>query len=254
VNLYSPTTLTWAEKGVTVTQTTDYPREQGSTLTIGGGSAAFELRLRVPSWATNGFRVTVNGAAVSGTPAAGTYFAVSRTWRGGDVVRVTVPFRTRVEKTPDDPGLQTLFHGPVNLVARTSGTGYLRFGLHRNAALSGDLLPSLTPVSGRPLHYTLDGTEFAPFFEGTEDPTHAYFRRSEPKVVLGGTDSGVANPARSDGTTLLDEIWAGAPFATKAALVARVQSTVTSWVSAGLLSRSDGQKVVTTAQNASYVS
>ncbi|MHA5053144.1 beta-L-arabinofuranosidase domain-containing protein [Streptomyces sp. SD15] len=252
VNLYSPTTLTWAEKGVTVTQTTDYPREQGSTITFGGGSAAFALHLRVPSWATGGFRVTVNGGAVSGTPVPGGYFAVSRTWRAGDTVRVTVPFRLRVEKALDDARLQTLFYGPVNLVARNASTGHLPFGFYRNAALSGDLLPTLTPVSGKPLHYTLDGTEFAPFFEGTEDPTHAYFRRTEPKVVFGNTDSGVANPAKTEGTTLLDEIWAGAPFNDKAALVSRVRSTVNAWVSAGLLGQADGQKVVDTAQNASY--
>ncbi|MEV6167170.1 beta-L-arabinofuranosidase domain-containing protein [Streptomyces sp. NPDC051954] len=253
VNLYSPSTLTWAEKGVTVTQTTDYPREQGSTLTIGGGSASFELRLRVPSWATRGFRVTVNGSAVSGTPAPGSYFAVSRTWRSGDTVRITVPFRLRVEKALDDPSLQTLFYGPVNLVARNSATSHLQFGLYRNAALSGDLLPSLSPVSGKPLHYTLDGTEFAPFLEGTENPTHAYFRRSEPRVVLGTTDSGVANPAKADGTTLLDEIWAGAPFADKAALVARVRSTVNAWVSSGLLGQANGQTVVGAAERATYV-
>ena len=252
VNLYSPTTLTWAEKGVTVTQTTDYPREQGSTLTFSGSSAAFELKLRVPSWATSGFRVTVNGSAVSGTPAAGSYFTVSRTWRSGDVVRVTIPFRLRVEKALDDPSLQTLFYGPVNLVGRNASTSHLPVGLYRNAGLSGDLLPSLTPVSGKPLHYTLNGTEFAPFHEGTEDPTHAYVRRSEPKVVFGNTDSGVANPAKADGTTLLDEIWAGAPFSSKSALVTRVQSTVNSWVSAGLLTQADGQTVVTTAQNATY--
>ncbi|MFF9772982.1 beta-L-arabinofuranosidase domain-containing protein [Streptomyces sp. NPDC013978] len=253
VNLYSAATLNWSAKGVTIAQSTDYPREQGSTITVGGGSAAFELRLRVPSWATAGFRVTVNGSAVSGTPAAGSYFTIpSRTWRAGDVVRVTIPFRLRVEKALDDPSLQTLFYGPVNLVGRSSSTSYLSVGLYRNAGLSGDLLPSLAPVSGKPLHYTLDGTEFAPFHEGSEDPTHVYVKRSEPKVVLGGADSGVANPAKSDGTTLLDEIWAGAPFADKAALVARVQSTVGSWVSAGLLSQADGQKVVTTAQNATY--
>ncbi|MBE4734804.1 beta-L-arabinofuranosidase domain-containing protein [Streptomyces caniscabiei] len=253
VNLYSAATLNWSAKGVTIAQSTDYPREQGTTITVGGGSAAFELRLRVPSWATTGFRVTVNGSAVSGTPAAGSYFTIpSRTWRAGDVVRVTIPFRLRVEKALDDPSLQTLFYGPVNLVGRNSSTSYLSVGLYRNAGLSGDLLPSLAPVSGKPLHYTLDGTEFAPFHEGSEDPTHAYVRRSEPKVVLGGTDSGVANPAKSDGTTLLDEIWAGAPFADKGALVARVQSAVGSWVSAGLLSQADSQKVVTTAQNASY--
>ena len=252
VNLYSPSSLTWAEKGVTVTQSTDYPREQGTTLTFGGGRAAFALRLRVPAWATAGFRVTVNGRAVSGTPKPGSYFSVSRTWRAGDTVRVAVPFRLRVEKALDDPSLQTLFYGPVNLVARDSATDYLKFGLYRNAGLSGDLLPSLTPVPGKRLHFTLDGTEFAPFFEGTEDPTHAYVRRSEPRVVFGTVDSGVANPAKLDGTTLLDEIWAGAPFGTKGALVARVRSTVGSWVSAGLLSPADGDTVVSTARQASY--
>ncbi|MGA5203353.1 beta-L-arabinofuranosidase domain-containing protein [Streptomyces variegatus] len=252
VNLYSPTTLTWAEKGVTVTQSTNYPREQGSTLTFSGSSAAFELKLRVPSWATSGFQVTVNGSAVSGTPTAGSYFTVSRTWRGGDTVRVTIPFRLRVEKALDDPSLQTLSYGPVNLVGRNTSTSYLQVGLYANAALTGDLLPSLTPVTGKPLHYTLNGTEFAPFYEGTEDPTHAYVRRSEPRVVFGKTDSGVANPAKSDGTTLLDEIWAGAPFSSKSALVTRVQSTVNSWVSGGRLTQADGQKVLTTAQNATY--
>jgi hypothetical protein len=197
--------------------------------------------------------VTVNGGVVDGTPDPGSYFTIpSRTWDDGDVVRVSIPFRLRTEKALDDPSLQTLFYGPVNLVGRNSATSYLPVGLYRNAGLSGDLLPSLTAVSGKPLHYTLDGTEFAPFHEGTEDPTHAYVRRAEPKVILGGTDSGVANPAKPGGTTLLDEIWAGAPFADKDALVARVQSTVTSWVSAGLLSQADGQRVVTTARNATY--
>ncbi|WP_409473782.1 beta-L-arabinofuranosidase domain-containing protein [Streptomyces sp. HC307] len=253
VNLYSPSTLDWAEKGVTVTQTTDYPREQGSTLTVRGRSGAFELRLRVPSWATAGFRVTVNEQTVGGTPRPGSYFAVSRTWQDGDTVRVTIPFRLRVERALDDPSLQTLFYGPVNLVARNSVTTHLEFGLYRNAALSGDLLPSLTPVTGKPLHYTLDGTEFVPFFEGTEEPTHAYFRRAEPRVVFGNTVSGVANPAKADGTTLLDEVWAGAPFSSKDVLVTRVRTTVDAWVAAGLLSRADGDRVVRTAEQASYV-
>ncbi|MFD7685132.1 beta-L-arabinofuranosidase domain-containing protein [Streptomyces sp. NPDC059781] len=252
VNLYSASRLTWAEKGVTVTQTTRYPEEQGSTLTIGGGRASFTLLLRVPSWATAGFRVTVNGRAVPGAPVPGRYFGVSRTWREGDTVRISVPFRLRVERALDDPALQALFYGPVNLVARRPGPDAVRFGLYGNAGLSGDLLPSLTPVPDKPLHYTLDGIELAPFAEGTEDPTHAYFRRSEPRVIFGTSDSGVANPARSDGTTLLDEIWAGAPFRGKGALVTRVRSAVDAWVSEGLLSRADGDKVVSTAQKAAY--
>ncbi|MFJ8635770.1 hypothetical protein [Streptomyces sp. NPDC093568] len=72
-------------------------------------------------------------------------------------------------------------------------------------------------------------------------------------MILGNSDSGVANPVKSDGTTLLDEIWAGAPFADKGALVARVRSTVDAWVTAGLLSQADGQRVVRTAAQATYV-
>ncbi|MGW7541944.1 beta-L-arabinofuranosidase domain-containing protein [Streptomyces sp. NPDC054770] len=265
VNLYSPSTLSWAEQGITVRQRTGYPREQGSTLTIGGrGRARFALRLRVPGWATDGFRVTVNGRAVPGTPRPGSYFAVSRTWRPGDTVRVSIPFRLRVEKALDDPSVQALFYGPVSLVGRNPDTDYLELGLYRNAGLSGDLLPSLTPVAGSPLHFTLDGldgldgtvatagTEFAPFYEGTEDPTHAYFRRSEPSVVFGGLDSGVANPVGSDGGSLLDEIWSAAPFRDKAALVARVRSVVRAWVADGLLTGADGDRVLATAREASY--
>jgi hypothetical protein len=69
-------------------------------------------------------------------------------------------------------------------------------------------------------------------------------------VVFGGHDSGVANPAREDGTTFLDEIWAGAPFGGKGALLSRVRAMVDAWVAAGLLGEADGEKVVETARNA----
>ncbi|MFI8878530.1 beta-L-arabinofuranosidase domain-containing protein [Streptomyces sp. NPDC055243] len=252
VNLYSPSTLTWREKGVTVTQATDYPREQGTTLTVRGSAAAFDLRLRVPAWASDGFAVTVNGSRVKADPAPGSYLSVSRTWRDGDTVRVSIPFRLRVEKTLDKPEIQALFYGPVHLVARDSARTYLRFGLYRNAALSGDLLPTLTPVTGRPLHYTLDGIRLAPFSEGTEDPAHAYFQRSERTVVFGTTDSGVTNPTGPGGTTLLDAIWSAAPFRNKSALVKHAETTVHSWVGAGRLSAAEGRKVVRTARETSY--
>ncbi|TPQ22726.1 beta-L-arabinofuranosidase domain-containing protein [Streptomyces sporangiiformans] len=254
VNLYSPSTLTWEEKGVTVTQQTDYPQKQQTRITVRGKTARFDLHLRVPSWAGDGFEVRINGDKAPGTPEPGRYFTVSRTWRDGDTVRVAVPFRVHVEKALDDSGVQSLHYGPVNLVARDPRTTYLQLGFYRKAALSGDLLPSLTPVEGKPLHFTLDGVEFAPFAEGTEDPTHVYFKRSEPQIIFGGLDSGVANPARTDGTTLLDEIWSAAPFKSKRALLKRVEDTTAAWVSAGLLTAEDARKVVSTAKAASYES
>ncbi|MBO1330922.1 beta-L-arabinofuranosidase domain-containing protein [Streptomyces sp. VRA16 Mangrove soil] len=253
VNLYTASTLKWSGKGVTVTQTTDFPREQGSTLTVRGRAAAFALRLRVPAWAVDGFRVTVNGQHVEGSAKPGTYLTVQRVWRDGDVVRIAMPFRVRVERTPDDPHTtQALFYGPVNLVARDARTSALELGLYRNAALSGDLRPSLRAVDGKPLHFTLDGTALAPFLEGTEDPTHAYFHRAEPAVVFGGTDSGVANPVKEDGSSFLDAVWAAAPFGGKGALVAHVRETADVWTADGLLTAAEATKVVDTARRASY--
>ncbi|AXG79183.1 beta-L-arabinofuranosidase domain-containing protein [Streptomyces paludis] len=257
VNLYSASTLTWADRGVTVTQTTDFPVEQGSTLTInttaGNRPAAFDLRLRVPEWARDGVKVTVNGVPVPETPRPGGYFTLSRTWRAGDTVRIDVPFRLRTESALDAPATQTLFYGPVNLVARDPRRTFLPVSLHHNTALSGDLLPSLTPVPGSPLHFTTpDGITFAPFAEGTEDPTHAYIHRTEPRVVLGTLDSGVTNPSAPDGTTLLDAIWAGAPFASKRALVDAVAATVRTWTAEGRLSEADGDRILSTARRASY--
>ncbi|WP_074994587.1 beta-L-arabinofuranosidase domain-containing protein [Streptomyces prasinopilosus] len=95
----------------------------------------------MPSWATAGFRVTVNGRAVPGTPVPGGCFGVSRTWRADDAVRVPVPFRPRVERALDDPALRTLFLGPVDLAARRPSAGLLRCAPCGNAGLSGDLLP-----------------------------------------------------------------------------------------------------------------
>ncbi|WP_158845959.1 beta-L-arabinofuranosidase domain-containing protein [Saccharothrix deserti] len=251
VNLYSASTLKWEEKGVTVTQTTNYPIEQGTTITVRGGGR-FDLHLRVPGWARSGFRVEVNGERVPRDAVAGSYFTLSRTWRSGDTVSVSIPFKLRVERALDDPATQTLFYGPVNLVARDARRTFLELGLYRNAGLSGDLLPSLTPVSGKPLHHVLDGVEFAPFFEGTEDPTHVYFHRREPAIAFGGRDSGVANPSRSDGTTFLDEVWAAAPFRGKGHLIQHVKATAQAWADAGLLTAADARKVVSTAQDATY--
>ncbi|ODA75300.1 hypothetical protein APS67_000461 [Streptomyces sp. AVP053U2] len=259
VTPYSPSELTWSEKGVTVTQTTRFPEEQVSTLTIGGGPASFALPLRVPAWATGGFRVTVNGRAVPGTPVPGGYFSVRRTWRAGDTVRVLVPFRLRAERALDDPTLQTLFLGPVNVPwpgqpgrPRPVDRAPAVCAVRQRRPLRRSAAPSLTPVSGKPLHHTLNGVGFAPFAEGTEDPTHACFRRSEPRVVFGAFDAGVANPARGDGVTLLDEIWAGALFGSKGALVTRVRTTVADRALAGLPSGMDGDRAARTAQNASY--
>ncbi|MFC0628874.1 beta-L-arabinofuranosidase domain-containing protein [Kribbella deserti] len=246
VNLYSPSVLKW--NGVTVTQTTGFPVEQGTTLRI-TGRARFDLLLRVPAWAED-FTVAINGDQQRVSAVPGTYVTLSRSWRDGDTVRVRMPFRLRSERALDQPGVQTLMYGPIHLVAREARQTFLEFGLYGRAALSGDLAANLQPIAGNPLHYRLGGVELAPFYEGTEHAFHSYFRRVEPKVVFAGVDSGVANPARPDGSTLLDEVWLAAPFPAKRVFVDRVTAVARQWVAQGLMSVGDHDLVIRTARNA----
>jgi hypothetical protein len=110
----------------------------------------------------------------------------------------------------------------VHLVARAGGNELVH-SLDTTTRLSGDLGDSVEPVPDQPLHFRHDGTEFAPFLEGTTDPFHSYVRNVTQQVVLGGADSGVANVAGSGGQTILDEIWAAAPFASKGDFVNHVR-------------------------------
>ncbi|MBM0226060.1 glycoside hydrolase family 127 protein [Micromonospora sp. ATA51] len=247
LNLFVASTLRWAAKGVTVEQSTAFPVEQGTRLTI-RGNATFDLMVRVPSWVGPGFAVAVNGKALKVDAVPGTYLRIARSWRSGDMVTLSLPFTLRTEAALDDRSLQSLFYGPVNLVTRDASRSYLSLGLYRNAALSGDLLPSLEPVEGRPLHFTLDGREVAPFHEGTEDPTHVYFRRAEPTVVLGGRETGVANPVRANGVSLLDELWSAAPYRNKTELLKALESLTSSWVRDGLLTADERSTILATAR------
>ncbi|QRK11371.1 glycoside hydrolase family 127 protein [Archangium violaceum] len=250
VNLFSPSVLRWDTKGITVTQTTGFPVEQGTTLTI-VGSGGFSLRLRRPAWATTGYRVRVNGTVVdTSATRPGSYHSIDRVWSDGDTVTVDMPFSFRVEATPDDPDLRAVFYGPIHLVARAASTTTLSFSLDRLTRLSGDLVDAFAPVAGKALHFTVGDTEFVPFLEGTTDPFHSYVKNVTPTVVFAGLDSGVGNVRGADGLRLLDAVWRNAPFASKGDWVEHVRQTSAAWLAGGFISNADHQKLLTTAGRA----
>jgi uncharacterized repeat protein (TIGR01451 family) len=59
----------------------------------------------------------------------------------------------------------------------------------------------------------------------------------------GGVRSGVTNPERADGCSLLDQIWAGEPFANHGAFVDRVDALTDAYTSAGLLTAAERDAV-----------
>ncbi|HEX6685277.1 MAG TPA: beta-L-arabinofuranosidase domain-containing protein [Candidatus Limnocylindrales bacterium] len=244
VNLYIGSVLQWTEKGVTVTQTTDFPRAQESTLTF-SGNASFTLRLRIPQWA-DGFRLWINNVEQTGTKTPGTYLAVNRSWVSGDTVRVAFPFKTRTESTLDQPSVQSLRHGPLILGAISTSTTLRNFSLYASAKLDGRLA---LPSAGVTNQFNSNGFRLRPVYLGDTQAHHLYVRRSEPTIVFGTRSSGVPNRV-SGGQSFLDAVWTGAPFANHSAFVTRVQSTSATWRSRGLLSASEQTAVLNAAQAA----
>ena len=84
-------------------------------------------------------------------------------------MRVRMPFGLRAERTPDQPLVQSLMYGPINLVARDARRALLELGLCGRAALSGDLAGNLQPVAGSPLHFRLGEVTLAPRARGRVD-------------------------------------------------------------------------------------
>jgi DUF1680 family protein len=123
VNLFIPSELNWAEKGLKVRQEGDFPRRQSTTLTITSAKTqTMALRLRVPAWAAGG-TVKVNGKALDAAPEPGSYLAIHRTWKTGDRVEMTLPMRLSVEAMPDDASMQAFLYGPLVLAGDLGNEG-----------------------------------------------------------------------------------------------------------------------------------
>ncbi|GAB4000620.1 glycoside hydrolase family 127 protein [Glycomyces albus] len=115
VNLFTPSVLDWSDRGLTVTQTTDFPVRDTITLAISGGSGdEWTLRVRIPAW-TREATVSVNGQAQDVDTTPGTYASLHRAWTSGDTVTVRLPMRITAEAASDDPNVSAILYGPVTL-------------------------------------------------------------------------------------------------------------------------------------------
>ncbi|KAI1827766.1 hypothetical protein F4861DRAFT_287537 [Xylaria intraflava] len=278
VNLYIPSTLTWTEKGFEVKQETAFPRADTSKFTI-TGQGPLDVKLRVPAWAKNGFNVAINGQAQTDAVAQpGSYLTLSRTWKTGDVVEVTMPFSIHIERSLDRPDTQTILWGPIVLQllgkTTTANDGYFGLSLYQYLKRDGNYSTAAvkqtgTTSNGDPMFTITDGSLAArPYYISDSQAVSSYFRRIEPTVVFGTIDTGVANRMRddglpnynvpvqgitspgTDGPTFLDLVWDQAPFASHSAFVKSVTSVADQFVSAGSYNATERDTIVTKAGQA----
>jgi DUF1680 family protein len=160
VNLFIPSTLTWTERKVSVQQITDFPNADSTKLIV-KGAGQFDIKVRVPGWATRGFTVTINGRAEAVKAMPGTYVTLSRTWRDNDTIELKMPFSFRLDHVMDQPNVASLFYGPVLLAAeepaaRTDWRPVVFDATDISRSIAGD------PAT---LRFSIDGAAFKPFYE-----------------------------------------------------------------------------------------
>ena len=120
INLFVPSTLNWSERKIVVQQMTDFPYADTTRLVV-KGSGQFDIKVRVPEWATQGFFVKINGREQSIEATPGTYVSVGRDWRANDTIELRMPFGFYLEPLMDQPNVASIFYGPVLLAAEESG-------------------------------------------------------------------------------------------------------------------------------------
>lgn len=179
VGLYLPSTVAWKEKGVKVTQETAFPSAT-SKLTVsaidGAKADAFNLKLRVPYWAGQGFTVMLNGSEQKLNAKASSYVTLQNV-KAGDVIEVSMPWAAHLDKTPDTlegTEVASVMYGPFVMAAKNSSTSWQTLKMPANlsryftVSSNADGFPTL---SG-------GGYEFAPMFakEYATEPYHAYVK------------------------------------------------------------------------------
>ncbi len=124
VNLYFASTVDWKDRGIRLKQNTTFPESDRTELKIEMAPATeWTLRVRIPVWTTAANSVVLNGKRleVSGTP--GSYLAITRVWRPGDLVEITFPMRLTAEPLSDDTTQQAFLYGPLVLAGQFPKTG-----------------------------------------------------------------------------------------------------------------------------------
>jgi uncharacterized protein len=169
VNLYVPSTLTWKEKQVTVKQQTNFPYDDTTRLTL-NGSGTFDLKVRVPSWSTSAFTVKINGESQAVKAVPGTYLSLHRNWKDNDRIELRMPFDFHLSPVMDQPGIASVFYGPVLLAAQESEARSTWRSLMLDPAQPGR---SITGDPGS-LRFNIGDVSLKPFYE-SYDRYSVYF-------------------------------------------------------------------------------
>jgi DUF1680 family protein len=151
--------LKWPEKGLALRVETAYPASDTARILVTADApVTLAIHLRHPSWVEpdKTFHVDVNGEAVSTGSRAGSWLAIDRTWKTGDVITLVTPFSLRTEGFRDNPNRLAFLNGPVVLAAEIKPERPSPVIVGRVA----DVIKTAAPRPGSPNTFELDAAHF----------------------------------------------------------------------------------------------
>ena len=210
IQLYLSSSFRWEQKGVTLTQTADFPAFE-SVFTI-DRTARLKLYFRIPYWCRDSFSLSVNGvqqtlryaadntdsgisdsdisdAAVSDgdifpedtfcgvdsmTDKCGGYAVLERDFAAGDKITVQLPHRLHLCYTPDSYEAMpaaSLMYGPFVMTALASGTEWITLSLPPEPEAAF----VMAEENGMPVLW-YDNLKFVPMYAAHNTPYHTYFK------------------------------------------------------------------------------
>jgi uncharacterized repeat protein (TIGR02543 family) len=135
MNLFMPGTTnvtTPLHRNVTLNTVTNYPYDGDIAVTVNLDQAeTFDINLRIPQWSRKTV-IKVNGEPVTNIT-AGTYKTLSREWKAGDIIELSLDMRGQIVKAPDGKGVyEAIQRGPIVLVHDSRFGGNINAGIKRS--------------------------------------------------------------------------------------------------------------------------
>lgn len=116
INLFIPSSLDWKNRNIVVTQHTNYPQSDTTTIDISAKKAAtFSIKIRKPWWATKDAVVKVNGKIINTEKNADGFLSIIRTWNNDDKLEISFEMDLYTESMPDNKNRVAFLYGPLVL-------------------------------------------------------------------------------------------------------------------------------------------
>jgi DUF1680 family protein len=122
VNLFIPSVLSWAQKGLTIKQESNLPSGDHINFTVSTSKpVAMAIRIRKPKWTSNA-TISINGKKQQIATDAQGYIVLNRKWKNNDKIEFIAPENIYTEAMPDNANRRAIFYGPVLLAGILGNT------------------------------------------------------------------------------------------------------------------------------------